>query len=153
MFTLTITLRSGEAQSFTVAKMPAHWKSWLMRQLPYGTDFQGASFSRGYTVPVCAACERPQDASAAEPCTCIELAESEDAAEEILAAERFAAEAAATQAQAFSAALDAFKRAAGDLAAAWQAPAIGGDAVADYPGWMPSFDEAALDIAGMEVQR
>jgi hypothetical protein len=46
MFTLTITLESGEAHSFTVAKMPRHWKSWLMRQLPYGTAFMGATFKR-----------------------------------------------------------------------------------------------------------
>jgi hypothetical protein len=45
-FRLTITLSSGEAHSFDVAKMPRHYASWLMQQLPYGTVFQGATFSR-----------------------------------------------------------------------------------------------------------
>lgn len=43
---LTITLRSGETHSFDVAKMPRHWNSWLMQQLPYGTVFTGATFNR-----------------------------------------------------------------------------------------------------------
>jgi hypothetical protein len=46
MQTLTITLADGTSHSETVAKMPRHWKSWLMHKLPYGTDFQGATFSR-----------------------------------------------------------------------------------------------------------
>lgn len=45
-YTLTITLNTGEAHSFTVDRMPRHWKSWLMQQLPYGTTFTGASFER-----------------------------------------------------------------------------------------------------------
>jgi hypothetical protein len=43
---LTITLASGERHEFVVAKMPRFWNSWPMQQLPYGTVFQGATFSR-----------------------------------------------------------------------------------------------------------
>jgi hypothetical protein len=46
MITLTITLRDGNAHAFTVAKMPRHWKSGVMQQMPYGTSFQGARFTR-----------------------------------------------------------------------------------------------------------
>lgn len=46
MFTLTITLADGTAFSHTVKRMPRHWKSWLMQQCPYGTPFQGATFTR-----------------------------------------------------------------------------------------------------------
>jgi hypothetical protein len=45
-YRLTITLATGEAHSFDVAKMPRHWKSWLMQQMPYGTPMQGAQFKR-----------------------------------------------------------------------------------------------------------
>ncbi len=43
---LTITLSDGATLRRTVTRMPTNWKSWLMRQLPYGTDFQGATFTR-----------------------------------------------------------------------------------------------------------
>jgi hypothetical protein len=46
MYRLTITLRDGTSETFTRAKMPRHWKSWLMHQLPYGSDVQGATFKR-----------------------------------------------------------------------------------------------------------
>lgn len=46
MFKLTITLQDGTTHSETVAKMPKHWNSWLMHRMPYGTDFQGATFTR-----------------------------------------------------------------------------------------------------------
>jgi hypothetical protein len=42
--TLTITLSNGDSHSFEVDKRPRYWQSWLMHQLPYGTDFQGAQF-------------------------------------------------------------------------------------------------------------
>ena len=45
-YTLTITLRDGTEHSFEVDAMPRHWKSWVMRQLPWGTDVHGAEFSR-----------------------------------------------------------------------------------------------------------
>lgn len=45
-FRLTITLATGEVHSFDVAKMPRYYNSWLMQQLPYGTVFTGATFSR-----------------------------------------------------------------------------------------------------------
>lgn len=44
-FVLTITLRDGTEHSFEVEAMPRHWKSWVMRQMPWGTDFHGAEFS------------------------------------------------------------------------------------------------------------
>lgn len=43
---LGVTLRTGETFSFPAAKMPRHWKSWVMQQCPYGTDFYGCTFSR-----------------------------------------------------------------------------------------------------------
>lgn len=43
--TLTITLADGTSHSFTEAKRPRYWKSWLMQQLPYGTSFQGCTFT------------------------------------------------------------------------------------------------------------
>jgi hypothetical protein len=44
--TLRITLADGTARTFTVASLPKHWKSWLMAQMPYGTDFVDATFNR-----------------------------------------------------------------------------------------------------------
>ena len=44
---LQVTLRDGSQHRFTVATVPAHWKSWIMRNLPYGTCFYGATFERG----------------------------------------------------------------------------------------------------------
>jgi hypothetical protein len=44
-YVLTITLRDGAVHSFEVDAMPRHWASWVMRQLPYGTDVLGAKFS------------------------------------------------------------------------------------------------------------
>lgn len=44
--TLTLTLASGEQHSYQVTRLPKHWKSWLLRKLPYGTDTVGATFSR-----------------------------------------------------------------------------------------------------------
>lgn len=43
---LAVTLASGERFAFPVAKMPRHWKSWVMQECPYGTDFYGCTFSR-----------------------------------------------------------------------------------------------------------
>ena len=45
---LTLTLASGETYTWTGKKMPAHWKSVLMRQVPYGADvdYRGASWKR-----------------------------------------------------------------------------------------------------------
>lgn len=51
MQTLTITLADGTEHSRTVRRPVRSWKSWLMRQLPYGTDFQGATFNRESTNP------------------------------------------------------------------------------------------------------
>lgn len=45
-YRLTITLRSGESRSFEVAKMPRYAGSWLMQQMPYGTDFGGMTITR-----------------------------------------------------------------------------------------------------------
>lgn len=45
MTTITITLQDGTSHSMQV-KTLKNWKSALLRQLPYGTDVQGATFSR-----------------------------------------------------------------------------------------------------------
>ena len=45
-FVLKITLRDGTEHSFEVERMPRNWASWVMRQMPYGTDFRGAQFRR-----------------------------------------------------------------------------------------------------------
>jgi hypothetical protein len=45
-FTLSVTLVDGTKHTFKVATVPPAWKSWVMRQLPYGTSFQGATFTR-----------------------------------------------------------------------------------------------------------
>jgi hypothetical protein len=45
-YRLTITTADGRSWSFDRAKMPRHWKSWLMQQVPYGTPMQGAQFKR-----------------------------------------------------------------------------------------------------------
>lgn len=45
-YRLTITLNTGKSHSFEVKRMPRAWKSWLMRQLPYGSDFYAAVFER-----------------------------------------------------------------------------------------------------------
>jgi hypothetical protein len=45
MYRLQITLRSGETHSFTVSRVPRHWKSWVMDQLPYGTDYYACKWS------------------------------------------------------------------------------------------------------------
>lgn len=46
-FRLTITLRDGEAHTFAYRgrRRPRFIGSWLMQQMPYGTDFQGATFA------------------------------------------------------------------------------------------------------------
>jgi hypothetical protein len=46
MSTITITLADGTTHSLQVRKTLKHWKSALLRQLPYGTDVQGATFTR-----------------------------------------------------------------------------------------------------------
>jgi hypothetical protein len=40
--------RLGRKRSFTFTRegMPRHWKSWVMQQCPYGTNFYGAAFHR-----------------------------------------------------------------------------------------------------------
>jgi hypothetical protein len=50
----------------------------------------------------------------------------------------------------FDAALQAFKRAADDLAHRWEC--MPGDAVDGYPAFMPSFDEAANAIQSMTLR-
>jgi hypothetical protein len=45
---LVLTLANGDTHIFTRAKSPKHYKSWLMRQVPYGVNFQGASFYREF---------------------------------------------------------------------------------------------------------
>lgn len=45
-YRLTITLNTGESHSFEVPRIPRAWKSWLMQQLPYGSDFYAAVFER-----------------------------------------------------------------------------------------------------------
>lgn len=45
-YRLSVTLASGECLSFECARMPRHWKSWVMQKAPYGTSFTGCSFSR-----------------------------------------------------------------------------------------------------------
>lgn len=49
-------------------------------------------------------------------------------------------------------ALDAFKRATGDLDRLWASGAYTGDEVANYPTFLPSFDEFAASVANMEVR-
>lgn len=44
---LQITLRDGTTYRFEQVKLPRHWKSWLMQQVPYGTDFMGCRFEKG----------------------------------------------------------------------------------------------------------
>jgi hypothetical protein len=46
MYRLTITLADGSSHSEDVAKLPRHYKSWLMHRLPYGTVFYGCTFTR-----------------------------------------------------------------------------------------------------------
>lgn len=43
---LSVTLGDGTVHSFEVAKMPRHWKSWVMQRCPYGTDYFGCTWSR-----------------------------------------------------------------------------------------------------------
>lgn len=45
-YRLTITLNTGKSHSFEVKRMPRAWKSWLMQQLPYGSDCYAAVFER-----------------------------------------------------------------------------------------------------------
>jgi hypothetical protein len=45
MYILSITLSDGKQYTFRLKHRHAYWKSWLMQQLPYGTDFLGAEFS------------------------------------------------------------------------------------------------------------
>lgn len=45
---LTLTLASGDTYTWTGRKLPQHWKSVLMQQVPYdaGTDYRGATWKR-----------------------------------------------------------------------------------------------------------
>lgn len=45
MIRFTVQLASGARFAFERESMPRHWKSWVMRQCPYGTDFTGAVFA------------------------------------------------------------------------------------------------------------
>jgi hypothetical protein len=45
-FILSVILADGTRHDFERAKMPRHWKSWVMQQMPYGTDFYGCRFER-----------------------------------------------------------------------------------------------------------
>lgn len=44
MMRLTVTLLDGASHSFDVETVPQHWKSWVMHQLPYGTNFGGCTW-------------------------------------------------------------------------------------------------------------
>jgi len=46
MIRLTLQLASGEVVTRTVKRMPAHWKSYLMQDAPYGADYRGAMWTR-----------------------------------------------------------------------------------------------------------
>lgn len=43
-YRITLTLSTGEVHSWERFAVPRKWKSWAMRQLPYGTSFQGCTF-------------------------------------------------------------------------------------------------------------
>lgn len=43
--TLACTLRDGTTHTWHVAKRPRYIGSWMMQQLPYGTNFHGATFA------------------------------------------------------------------------------------------------------------
>lgn len=51
---LTLTLTCGETYTWTGRKLPKHWKSALMQQVPYGhthdaghqADYRGATWKR-----------------------------------------------------------------------------------------------------------
>lgn len=45
-YLLTIELATGERHEFAVARLPRHWTSWLMHQMPYGTTLRGCRFFR-----------------------------------------------------------------------------------------------------------
>jgi hypothetical protein len=50
---ITVTLADGtihRVKAATIA-IPSAWKSWAMRNLPYGTDFFGATFKREVFTP------------------------------------------------------------------------------------------------------
>ena len=51
MYVLGIRLADGTQHLFETARLPRHWKSWVMHQLPYGTVFTGCEFFR--TVKPC----------------------------------------------------------------------------------------------------
>lgn len=46
MLNLSVTLNDGTTHTFTAKKMPRTWKSWVMQQMPYGTDYFGCQFKR-----------------------------------------------------------------------------------------------------------
>ena len=41
---LRVTLADGTVHERAVQRVPRHWRSWLMRELPYGTLYQGATW-------------------------------------------------------------------------------------------------------------
>lgn len=43
---LSVTLADGTVYAYDVVKMPRAWKSWVMQQVPYGTEFFGCTWSR-----------------------------------------------------------------------------------------------------------
>lgn len=45
-FLLSVTLADGERYEFRAAKMPRHWKSWVMQQMPWDTNYVGSRFDR-----------------------------------------------------------------------------------------------------------
>lgn len=45
-YRLAITLADGDTFAFDVKRMPRHWKSWVMQQMPYLTTFTGCTFTR-----------------------------------------------------------------------------------------------------------
>ena len=49
--TVEVTLRDGSVHLIRkhVGPVPRHAYSWAMQQLPYGTDFRGATFRKLYT--------------------------------------------------------------------------------------------------------
>jgi hypothetical protein len=42
---MAVTLADGSYREWIVAKAPRYWQSWVMRQMPSGTDYQGAQWS------------------------------------------------------------------------------------------------------------
>jgi len=46
LYLLTLTLADGTTHTWTPEKLPKHWTSWCMRQMPSDTDFYGCSWGK-----------------------------------------------------------------------------------------------------------